>query len=284
MSAHLELRPRATIRRPASIFSVVALATALLLVVVAIFAPLIAPHDPNSGDVLDGFAPPSAAHWLGTDSVGRDILSRLIVGAQSSLLGGAIVTLLATSIGTAIGIVSAWNRGRVDTVISASMAILFAFPGIIAALIASALFGPSLGTAIVAIAIPMLPAVSRVVRAEAMRQISLPYVESCRVQGMSVARICLGHVLPNVAPVIVAQVATIFGFAMMGIASLSYLGLGMRPPGADWGVMIASGQPGVVQGYPQESLYAGLALVVAITAFTVSADAISSRLDKGRAL
>lgn len=283
MTAFLELRPRATKQRPWSILSGIAIATALALIAIAILAPWIAPHDPNAGDVLNGFAPSSFEHWLGTDSVGRDILSRLMVGARSSLLGGAIVTVLAATVGTFIGISSAWKGGRTDTAISAGMAVLFAFPGLIAALIASALFGPSLGTAIVAITIPMLPSVSRVVRAEALRQISMPYVESCRVQGMSVARICVVHVLPNVAPVIVAQVATIFGFAMMGIASLSYLGLGMRPPGADWGVMIAAGQPGVIQGYPQESLYAGLALVIAITAFTVSADAIAARLDKGKA-
>lgn len=282
MSAVLEFRPRATRRESWGVVPILAFATSALLVLVAVFAPLLAPHDPNVGDVLNGFAPPSGEHLLGTDSNGRDILSRLMIGAQSSLLGGAVVTLLATTIGTVIGITSAWNGGRIDTAISAAMAILFAFPGIIAALLASALFGPSLGTAIVAIAIPMLPSVSRVVRSEALRQISLPYIESCRVQGMSVARICLRHVLPNVAPVIIAQVATIFGFAMMGIASLSYLGLGMRPPGADWGVMIASGQPGVIQGHPQESLFAGLVLVVAITAFTVSADAIAARLDKGK--
>jgi peptide/nickel transport system permease protein len=281
MSALLELRPRATGRRSWGVASLIAMAVSAALIVIAIIGPWIVPYDPNAGNVLLGFAPPSAQHWLGTDSAGRDILSRLIIGSQTSLLGGAIVTVVAASLGAIIGIASAWYRGAVDTSISAAMALLFAFPGLIVALIVSALFGPSLGTAVIAIIIPMLPSVSRVVRAEALRQMSLPYIESSRVQGVSTFRIWAAHLLPNVAPVVIAQVATIFGFAMMGIASLSYLGLGMRPPGADWGVMISEGQGGVVQGHPQESLFAGLALVIAVTAFTVSADAIAARLDRG---
>lgn len=283
MSALLEIRPPGPRQKRWSILSVIAITVTIALVALAILAPWIAPYDPDAGNVLNGFAPPSPEHLLGTDSAGRDILSRLLVGARSSLLGGAVVTVLAATLGTIIGISAAWKGGAVDTFVSGALAVLFAFPGIIAALIAAALFGPSLPTAIVAITIPMLPSISRVVRAEALRQISLPYIESARVQGLSVVRICFGHVLPNVAPVIVAQIATIFGFAMMGIAALSYLGLGVRPPTADWGVMISAGQSGVLQGHPEESIFAGLALVITITAFTVSADAIAARLDRGRA-
>lgn len=282
MSALLEIRPPGRQQQKWSLLSVIAITVTIAMVAIAILAPWIAPYDPDTGDVLSGYAPPSAEHLLGTDSAGRDILSRLMVGARSSLLGGAAVTVIAATLGTAIGITAAWKGGRVDAFVSGSLAVLFAFPGIIAALIAAALFGPSLPTAIVAIAIPMLPSVSRVVRAEALRQISMPYIESARVQGLSVMRICFGHVLPNVAPVIMAQIATIFGFAMMGIAALSYLGLGVRPPGADWGVMISAGQSGVLQGHPAESIFAGLALVITITAFTVSADAIAARWDRSR--
>jgi peptide/nickel transport system permease protein len=283
MSAILERRPAPIKQKRWSILSIIAIVVASTLVVLAVLASWIAPYDPDAGDVLSSFGPPSPEHLLGTDSAGRDILSRLLIGARSSLLGGAIVTVLAASLGTFIGIASAWKGGRVDAAVSGALAVLFAFPGIIAALIAASLFGPSLTTAIIAITIPMLPSISRVVRAEALRQIAMPYIESARVQGLSVTRICFGHVLPNVAPVIVAQIATIFGFAMMGIASLSYLGLGVRPPTSDWGVMISSGQSGVIQGHPEESLFAGIALVITITAFTVSADAIAARLDRGKA-
>lgn len=251
-----------------------------LLLLVALFAPLIAPHDPTAGDVLSGFAPASADHWLGTDAGGRDILSRLIVGSRSSLLGGALVTVIAGSLGALIGMFIAYQGGWVDSTISAGLAVLFAFPGTVIALIAAALLGPSLATAIVTIAISMTPAIARVVRSETLRQRAMPYTRTAWLQGMSGWAVGVRHLLPNVAPIIVAQLATIFGYAMLGIATLSFLGLGVRPPTADWGVMISDGKPGVLQGHPQESLYAGLMLIIAVMAFTTFADALTARFER----
>lgn len=254
---------------------------AALLVIIAIFAPLIAPYPENAGNVLLGFGEPSAEHWLGTDSGGRDLLSRLIYGSRTAMLGATLVTIIAGTLGATIGIVSAWFAGPVDMTISAILAILFAFPGIIAALVASALFGSSLVIAILAVSIPMLPSIARVTRGEALRQRSMPYIQSCITQGMSGWAVCFRHLLPNVMPIIVAQVATVFGYSMMGIAALSYLGLGVRAPNADWGLMVSAGQAGVMRGHPQESIFAGIALMLAVTSFTILADAIAAKYDRG---
>lgn len=251
-----------------------------LLALMALLAPWITPHDPRAGDVLSGFGPPSAEHWLGTDSAGRDILSRLIAGSQSSLLGGALVTLIAGTLGVVIGMLSAWKGGWFDSTVSSILAIVFAFPGIIIALIAATLFGASLATAIVTVAIPMTPAIARVIRAETLRQRAMPYVQTLWLQGMPGWRIGVRHLLPNVAPIIVAQLAMIFGYGMLGIATLSFLGLGVRPPAADWGVMISDGKPSVLQGHPAESLWAGLLLIIAVMAFTTFADALTARFDR----
>jgi peptide/nickel transport system permease protein len=254
-------------------------AVILVLTAAAILAPWIVLHDPNAGDVLAGFAPPSLEHPLGTDSAGRDILSRIIAGSQSSLLGGLLVMLLAGTLGSALGMLSAWKGGWFDSVLSSGLAIVFAFPGAIIALIAVSLFGPSLTVAVVTIAVSMTPALARVVRAETLRQKSMPYMRSAWLQGMSGATIGFRHLLPNVSPVIVAQLATIFGYAMLGIATLSFLGLGIRPPDADWGVMIADGKAAVLQGHPAESLWAGVMLIIAVMAFTTFADALSARFE-----
>lgn len=255
-------------------------AVIVLLVIVAVLAPWIAPYDPEAGDILTGFAPPSAEHWLGTDSAGRDMLSRLIAGSQSSLLGAALVTVIAGILGSGLAVVMAWKGGWFDSGMMAALAVLFAFPGAIMAILAATLFGPSLWTAIVTTAIPMTPAIARVVRSETLRQRSMPYISTAWLQGLSGWRVSTRHLLPNVAPIIVAQLATIFGYAMLGIATLSFLGLGIRPPAADWGVMISDGKASVLQGHPAESLWAGIMIIIAVMAFTVFADALTARFGR----
>lgn len=278
--AHASTARSAIIRRRPDVLLYVSGAIIALLALTALLAPWIAPHDPRAGDVLSGFGTPSWEHPLGTDSAGRDILSRLIAGSQSSLLGGALVMLIAGSLGVLLGMLSAWKGGWFDSVVSSALAILFAFPGIIIALIAATLFGASLATAIVTVAIPMTPAIARVIRAETLRQRAMPYVQTLWLQGMPAWRIGARHLLPNIAPIIVAQLAMIFGYGMLGIATLSYLGLGVRPPAADWGVMISDGKPSVLQGHPAESMWAGIMLIIAVMAFTTFADALTARFDR----
>jgi peptide/nickel transport system permease protein len=244
-------------------------ATIGVLALIALFAPLIAPHDPNALDLLHTFAGPSLAHPLGTDDTGRDLLSRLIIGSRTSLLGPLLVVSLSVLIGIPLAITSAWMRGPVDAAVSRLLDVLFAFPGILLAILLIALFGAGLPSAIVALAIAHMPYIARVTRAAAIRERELTYVQALRVQGFSFYRICGRHLIPNLGSLIIAQATVSFGYVMVDLAAISFLGLGVQPPSADWGVMVASGEPSILEGHPQQSLYAGIMIVITVCAFTI---------------
>lgn len=253
-----------------------ALSVAVCLVLIALLAPVIAPHDPNESSVLSGFQPPSAEHPLGTDSSGRDLLSRLVYGSRTALLGPLIVVVASTLIGAALGIASAWSRGWLDAVIGRFFDFTFAFPAILLALVCVAVLSPGLGTAAFAITIAYIPWIGRLVRATALQEVNQPYVEALRTQGMSSWRICAYHLVPNVWPFIAAQSTTMFGYAMIDLAAMSYLGLGVQEPTADWGLMVAQGQASIASGHPQEALLAGTFIVIAVVTFITLGDALSS--------
>src|SRR5215475_10745265 len=229
----------------------------VLLALVAILAPVIAPHDPNAVDLLHTFSGPTPLHPLGTDDTGRDLLSRLIIGSRTSLLGPLLVVVLSVCLGVPLAITSAWVRGPVDAAISRILDILFAFPGVLLAILAIALFGAGLPAAVIALALAHMPYIARVTRAAAIRERELPYVAALRVHGFSAMQICRRHLLPNLGSLIIAQ------------ATVSFGGLGVQPPSADWGVMIASGEPSILEGHPQQSLYAGILIVITVCAFTI---------------
>jgi peptide/nickel transport system permease protein len=250
------------------------------LALIALVGSVIAPSDPNAVDILNANSGLSAAHLLGTDSAGRDLLSRLIVGSQTALLGPLFIVLFAGILGSAIAIGSAWIGGRFDGVVVRLLDVMFAFPGILLALVAAAVFSPSLASGVIALSIAYVPYTARIVRGEALRQRSQPYVEALEVQGVSGLGICLRHLLPNVAPMIMTQVTIAFGAAVVDMAALSFLGLGVQPPKADWGQMVASGKPGLLRGFPQESVYAAVLLVLAVVAFTALGDRLAERSEE----
>ncbi len=239
------------------------------LAVIAIFAPAIAPHDPNAVDLLHTFSGPTLLHPLGTDDTGRDLLSRLIVGSRTSLLGPLLVVTLSVILGVPLAITSAWMRGPADAVISRLLDVLFAFPGVLLAILAIALFGAGLPAAVIALALAHMPYIARVTRAAAIRERELPYVAALRVHGFSALQICRRHLVRNLGPLIIAQATVSFGYVMVDLAAISFLGLGVQPPAADWGVMIASGEPSILEGHPQQSLYAGVLIVLTVCAFTI---------------
>lgn len=259
------------------------LAAAVLAVIVfaAIFGPLLVPENPNHVDITDPFALPSASHLLGTDSLGRDLFSRLIAGARSALVGPAIVVSIATVVGVTLAILGAWFGGWIDIGVSRLNDLLLAFPGILLAIVASAVFGAGLLTAALALSISYIPYISRVVRSEALRQRRLPYTEAAWLQGVPTVQIWLRYLVPNLSSLIIAQVVTSLAYATIDVAALSYLGLGVQPPTADWGTMVATGQDGVVQGMPQEALYAGACLVLMILSLGVLGDYLADRADHG---
>ncbi len=248
-----------------------------LLVLVAVFAPLIAPDNPDYANILATNLGPSSAHLLGTDSFGRDLLSRLIYGARLSLLGPALIILIATTVGTVLAILAAWYGGWFDQVVSRVADILFAFPGLIFAMLAVAMFGPGLVAPVIALSIAYTPYLMRVIRAEAIKQRNLPYVAACYVEGLPARTIFRRHLLPNVMPLLVVQAALSFGYALVDLAAVSYLGLGVQPPTAEWGVMVSTGQSSILAGHFQESLSAGVMIVVTVVAFNLLGDRLASR-------
>lgn len=241
----------------------------VVLIVLAVAGPVIAPHDPVEIGTDGVYASPSPAHWLGTDDSGRDLLSRLIVGTRVSLAGPALVIVLAIVVATALALVAAWNGRWVDAVVSRVVEVTFAFPGLILAVVAAAVFGAGFTAPVIALAVAYVPILTRVLRAAALKERHLPYLEALQVQGASAWSICLRHLLPNLLPLIAVQCAVGFGYAVLDLAAISYLGLGTQPPAPDWGVMVANGQPSIVAGYPQQSLYSVVAVVVAVVSFNL---------------
>jgi peptide/nickel transport system permease protein len=252
------------------------------MVLAAILAPVLAPHNPDVINLSAAFQRPTAAHPLGTDASGRDLLSRLLYGARPALLGPALAVLIATAAGTLIALVAAWFGGGVDRVVSRVADVLFAFPGILLALLVAATFGAGFGAAILAVGVAEIPYITRVIRTEALRQRSRPYIDGSLVQGFSAWAITARHLLPNVLPTIFTQMTLSFGYVMIALASVSFLGLGIQPPQADWGSMVSEGQSSLIQGYPQESLYAGACIVIVVVAFTVFGDWVAGRAEARR--
>ncbi|MBS1678281.1 MAG: ABC transporter permease [Actinobacteria bacterium] len=258
----------------------VAAVVVVILVVLAVIGPLIAPHDPNEVSFSATYGGPTAGHPLGFDGTGRDLLSRLLVGARSSLLGPLIVALLATLLGTTIALAAAWFGGRFDAFMSMVLDILFAIPGLLLAILAVAVFGRGLTAPAIALAVAYTPYTARLVRSVSIAEVSSPYIASLLVQGLSSLTICRRHLFPNVRPTVVAQAILSFSFATIDLAALSYLGLGVQPPSANWGLMVSEGQQGIVQGHDAVALWAGGALVVSVLAINVLGSRLMDRAEE----
>ena len=259
-----------------------AAAVVLLAAIVAVAGPWLTPHDPDRIDLANAYVGSSADHLLGLDAQGRDILSRLLVGARASLLGPLLVVGLCVALGTGLAIVSAWRGGFVDAAISSVLDVLFAFPGILLAVLAAAVFGPSLTSAALALSIAYTPYIARVIRSTAIQERSLPYIASLEVQGHAATSICFRHLLPNVLPLVVAQATIVFGYAMVDLAAISFIGLGVQPPSTDWGQMVATGQGGALQGYFAEAFSACFCIVVVVVAFNILGDRLADRAPEYR--
>jgi peptide/nickel transport system permease protein len=255
--------------RATGVPGMVSVVVLILAAIAAVFGPLIAPHDPNLPNLSLAWVGPTSGHPLGYDYQGRDVFSRLLVGARSSLIGPLVVVAISLTIGSVLAITTAWRRGAVDSTISAGLDILFAFPGILLAVLATAVFGPGLTAAALALSVAYMPYVARVLRGAALRERSQPYVAALEVQGASAVSICLRHLLPNLSSLIVAQATVMFGYAMVDLAAISFLGLGVQPPTANWGVMISENQTGIAQGYPLPALAASACIVGVVIALNV---------------
>jgi peptide/nickel transport system permease protein len=256
----------------------VSLAVMAAFVLMALFAPLLAPYDPNATDLSDVLAPPSPAHWLGTDQVGRDTLSRIIFGTRTSLVGPLAVVLFSTLLGVLVGLVAGWRGGWLDAVLSRVLDVLFAFPGLLLAILAVSLFGKGLAAPVLAMSIAYMPFVARLVRSLVLQGRSRPYVAAYRVQGFGAVHVAVRRLLPNVSPTVLAQSTLNFGYALLDLAALSFLGLGVQPPTADWGTMINEGRSAVLSGQPLSAVAPALAVVVTVVAFNVVGEELGDRI------
>ena len=258
-----------------------ALGTAIMAVFVfaAVFADFITMFDPLSTNSALSLARPSADHWFGADFMGRDIYSRIVYGARISLAVGIGSTLLGGLLGVAIGLISGYLGGWVDLLVQRVMDILQALPLLVLALVMAAALGPSLENTVIAISIPLVPYVARVIRASTLALRELPFVEAAKAIGMSEARIAVRHILPNtIAPVIVLATAQL-GAAILTEASLSFLGLGVPEPYPSWGRMLSESAAEYVRTAPWLVIFPGLAISLAVFGTNLLGDAVRDILD-----
>jgi peptide/nickel transport system permease protein len=268
--------------RGTGVAGMVSAAVIALATIAAVFGPLLAPFNPDLPNLSLAWVGPVGGHLLGFDFQGRDVLSRLLAGAQSSMLGPLAVVVLSLTAGAVLAVVSAWRRGAADAVISSGLDILFAFPGILLAVLATAIFGAGLTAASIALSIAYMPYVARVLRGAALRERSQPYVAALEVQGLSATTICLRHIIPNMLALIVAQATIMFGWAMVDLAAISFLGLGVQPPAPNWGVMISENETGILQGYPLPALSAGVCIVAVVIAFNILGERLFEQAQAAR--
>jgi peptide/nickel transport system permease protein len=250
-----------------------------VFVFAALFAELIAPTSPLTTNAAMSLARPSAAHWLGADFLGRDMLSRIIYGARISLAVGIGSTLLGSVLGVIIGLASGYLGGWVDLIVQRLVDILQALPLLVLALVMAASLGASLRNTIIAIAIPLIPYVARVIRANTLALRELPFVEAARAVGMSELRIAVRHVLPNtLAPLIVLGTAQL-GAAILTEAALSFLGLGIPEPHPSWGRMLSESAAEYVRTAPWLVIFPGIAISLVVFGTNLLGDALRDILD-----
>ena len=260
------------------------LAFIVLMAVCAAAAPLVAPYDPLTVDYGAMLAAPSWDHWLGTDSFGRDVLSRIIYGARTALAIGFIASFLGSTAGAIIGVVAAYFGGKVDLIIQGIMDVLLSFPIIVLAITVVAILGNYvvLGidvNLIFAIALPMLPRVERVVRASALAVREMPYVDAARTAGYSHARIIFRHMVPNVVAPYLILLTAFVAQAILAEASLSFLGLGVTEPTPSWGLMLSGSAADFYQQAPWMIVFPGIAISLGVFAFNLFGDSLRDWLD-----
>ncbi|WP_380182473.1 ABC transporter permease [Kalamiella sp. sgz302252] len=249
-----------------------------LFVAVALLAPWLAPFDPIKADFLAVRKAPSALHWLGTDELGRDILSRMIWGARTSLLAGCISVAIAMLIGVPLGLIAGYWQGIWDGVISRFIEALLACPFLILAIALGAFLGPSLGNAMIAIGLSAMPIFARLTRGQVIAIRNEEYIDGARAIGLPDRWIVLRYVLPNVLSPILVQATLAIASAIITEASLSFLGLGQQPPNPSWGAMLNTAK-GFLEQAPWMSVFPGLAIFLIVQGFNLLGDGLRDALD-----
>jgi peptide/nickel transport system permease protein len=258
--------------------AMVGLAVIILVILLAVFATFIAPYDPTAQSWSSVRKPPSSAFWLGTDEVGRDLLSRIIFGARASLLAGVISVGIAIAVGVPLGLLAGYAGGLADALISRVTDAMLACPFLILAIALAAFLGPSLTNAMIAIGVTATPIFIRLTRGQVLSVKAEDYVEAARAVGNPHYRIAFRHILPNVLPQLLVQATLTIATAIIAEASLSFLGLGQQPPAPSWGSMLNAAQRFLVNA-PWMAVWPGLAIFVTVLSFNLLGDGLRDALD-----
>jgi peptide/nickel transport system permease protein len=251
----------------------------LLMIAMAVFAPFLAPYDPELNAFEFMLVPPDWQFFLGTDQFGRDMLSRLIFGARTALFVGFTAAFIGAFTGLVLGVGSAYFGGKIDLIFQRIMDVFMAFPLIIMALAVVAVLGPGIENVIIAITIPFIPQCARVVRSTALSIREIPYVDAARALGYSHIRIIIRHMAPNVMAPFLIMLTAFVGQAILLEASLSYLGLGVQEPTPAWGLMLQGGAEEYVESAPWVAIWPGVAISLAVFGFNLFGDAVRDILD-----
>jgi peptide/nickel transport system permease protein len=245
----------------------------------ALFGPSLVPYDPYADDLLSALLPPSAEHWFGTDQLGRDVFSRVIVGARDILTVAPLATVISTILGTALGLVMGYFRGIADEMLSRVVDALLALPTVIVALLALVALGPSSVTVIFVIGFTFAPIIARTVRAAVLAERELDYVAAAQLRRESALHVMFVEILPNVLPPILVEATVRLGYAVFAVATLSFIGFGIQAPSPDWGLSISTNYGLIGGGYWWTVLFDGLAIASLVVSVNLVADGIQGALD-----
>jgi peptide/nickel transport system permease protein len=234
----------------------------------AVFAPLVAPHDPYTTDLEATYQPPSSQHLFGTDNVGRDVFSRVIYGSRIAFSITLLVVALELVISVPLGLLSSYIGGAFDEAVMRVMDMIIAIPHLLLAIVIVALFGPGLRNSILAISVSYMPMLARLVRSVVLSVKEEPYIEACRVLRFGSLRIVFAHILPNIVSVIIVQLSLDLGYALIDMAALSFIGLGVQPPRADWGAMLALGKAYLLHS-PWMIIFPGICIALLVFGFNL---------------
>ena len=245
----------------------------------AIFGPALVPYDPFADDLLNSLLPPSSAHWFGTDQLGRDVFSRVIVGARDILTVAPTATLLSTFLGTALGLTMGYFGGIVDEVLSRLVEAVLALPTVIVALLALTALGTSTTTVLAVIAFSFAPIIARTVRTAVLTEVSLDYVAAAELRRENTLYILFVEILPNVMPPILVETTVRLGYAIFTVATLSFIGFGIQPPSPDWGLSISANYGMIGGGFWWTVFFDSLAIASLVVGINLVADGIESTLN-----
>jgi peptide/nickel transport system permease protein len=251
----------------------------LVMVAAALLAPWLAPYDPLETDYGAMLAPPSAAHWLGTDAFGRDVFSRIVYGARTALLVGFGASIFGTTAGALVGVAATYFGGKVDLLVQRLMDVVLSFPIIVLAMAVVAVLGTGVVNLILAITIPMVPRAARVIRSSALAIREMPYIDAARACGFGHGRIIFRHMLPNVTAPYLILLTAFLGQAILLEASLSFLGLGVAEPTPAWGLMLKGAAVEFAERAPWMGVFPGLAISGAVFGFNLLGDSLRDVLD-----